>query len=99
MVKNYMEILVHDTLQKELAENASKYTSLCQCPACLANAKAVALNSLKPFYVTCIAGTVYGEYHSKEYQNLSDVLVAVVQGIEETIAMQRQKEMRADTPL
>lgn len=83
MVKNYMESLVDVAQQKELAEHPERYGSCCQCAACLAAARAVALNHLKPFYVTCIAGEVYGEYRSKELQNSSDVLMAVVKGLEE----------------
>ena len=85
MVKNYMETLVEDTLQKELSENSNQYPGLCLCPSCIAAIQASALNHLKPFYVTCIAGEVFGEYHSKELQNLSDVLVAVVNGIQEVL--------------
>lgn len=83
MVKNYIETLVDSALKKELAENTEKYPQLCRCPSCLAAVKAAALNKLQPFYVTCIAGEVYGEYRGKELQNMSDVLVAVVKGIEE----------------
>lgn len=82
MVQNYMETLVNNVLSAELAENPEKYADICQCPACLADVKCVALNSLPPYYITTLAGEVYGEYESKDLQKLSDVLVAVAKGIE-----------------
>lgn len=84
MVKNYRQDQVEKVLQDELADHAEKYQDLCQCPACLAAVQAAALNHLKPFYVTGLAGEVFGEYQGKELQNYSDVLVAVAKGVEET---------------
>ena len=86
MVKNYMEKLVDDTLKKELLDNRDSYPLICLCPDCILEIKATALNSLTPFYVTCVAGEVFGEYRSKDIQNLSDVVVAVTKGIEHLIA-------------
>lgn len=85
MVQNMMEQAVSDNLNKELAENAHKYTQLCQCPACIAVVQANALNHLKPIYVTGMAGQVFTEYRNKELQNYSDILVAIAKGVEETI--------------
>lgn len=82
LVQNYIELLVEDTLKKELADNGYKYDGLCTCPSCMAFIKATALNLLPPFYITSTAGGVYGESRAKENQNLSDVLVAVTKGIE-----------------
>lgn len=87
MVKNYMETLVQTALFKELDENPEKYPGMCRCSACIATAMAFALNNLKPFYITCIAGEVYGQYHGKEIQNLSDILVAVINGVHATIKL------------
>lgn len=83
MVHNYMETLVSTALKNELAENPEKYTDVCQSPRCIAFIEAVALNHLKPFYVTGVAGTAFGEFKSKEYQHMSDVMVAIGKGIEE----------------
>ncbi len=83
MVQNYMETLVSKALKAELKDNAHKYMDVCQCPSCIAAIEVIALNRLKPFYVTTIAGEVYGEYQSKEAQSTSDVMVALGMGIEE----------------
>ncbi len=85
MVKNYMESLVEDTLQKELESKAEQYADLCRCGGCIASIQVTALNMLRPFYVTCIAGEVYGEYHSKDIQHNSDVVSAVTRGIEQAL--------------
>lgn len=77
-----MQTLVDKVLADELAASPEKYVDICQCPYCLAAVKAAALNELKPFYVTTVAGEVFGEYRHKELQNLSDVLVAVAKGVE-----------------
>lgn len=86
MVKNYMETLVADALQKELRDFPEKYTGLCHCPECITAVEVIALNELTPFYVTCVAGEVYGEYHNKALQMQSDVMVAVSKGIGEVTA-------------
>lgn len=82
MISNYMETMVDNVLQGELRDNPQRYTDVCQCPACIARIKAVALNLLPPFYVTSVAGEVFGEYRHKELQHLSDVVVSVARGIE-----------------
>lgn len=81
MVQNYMETLVTEMLSEELAANPHKYTDVCQCPVCLARIRAVALNNLDPFYVTTAAGEVFGEYASRENQNLSDIMASIGKGI------------------
>ncbi len=81
MVHNYMETLVKDMLNEELAANPQKYTDICQCPLCLARIKTTALNNLNTFYITTMAGEVYGEYASRENQNLSDIMAAIGKGI------------------
>ncbi len=72
-------------MEAELTDHPEKYYRLCKCPACIAAVQAAALNHLKPFYVTGMAGEVFGEYRNKELQNYSDVLVAVAKGMEETL--------------
>lgn len=83
MISNYMETIVANTLEDELKSNPQKYTDVCRCPECMAIAKCVALNNLPPFYVTSLAGEVFGEYGLKEQQNRSDVLVAIGRGLDE----------------
>lgn len=90
-----MQDQVEKVLREELADHAEKYLGLCKCPACLAAVQAAALNHLKPFYVTGLAGEVFGQYQSKELQNYSDVLVAVTKGVEETRTQDPNHHMTA----
>lgn len=76
-----METLVSQMLHNELKENPHKYLDVCQCPLCLARIQAVALNQLKPKYVTGTTGKVFGEYESRESQQLSDIMAAIGMGI------------------
>lgn len=87
MVQNYMETLVREMLLEELAENPHKYTDVCQCPQCLVQIQVAALNHLPPFYVTGTTGEVFGEYQSRESQNLSDIMAAIGRGITEVTAL------------
>lgn len=82
MIMNYMETMVDNALNNEFDQSPALYADICHCDSCIALVKATALNSLPPFYVTTLAGEVYGEYHHKETQNLSDVLVAVAKGVQ-----------------
>lgn len=86
MVQNMMEQAVEENLNRELRDSPHKYTQFCQCPSCLAHARAKALNHLVPVYVTCVAGQVFTEFRNKDLQNYSDILVAVAKGVEETHA-------------
>lgn len=73
---------MQEILGRELQDNPHKYVGVCQCLSCKAYIQSVALNNLDPFYVTCTAGEVYGEYRMKEQQKYSDVLVAIGFGID-----------------
>lgn len=87
MVKNQVEAIVEKALFKELKENAQRYSGLCTCPSCLAAIQAASLNYLEPFYITCVAGQVFGEFRSQEIQHYSDIHVAISKGIEDVIMM------------
>lgn len=56
-VKNYMEIVVNNFLE-DILEN---YQDLCHCEKCIADIKAIALNSLPPKYVASEVGEVYSK--------------------------------------
>lgn len=94
MIQNYMAVLVAQTLDRELKANPQKYSGLCLCPSCLVFMQAYALNQVPPFYVTCVAGEVFGEYRHKELQYQSDILVAVTKGIEAA----RRLDLHAERP-
>lgn len=82
MVQNYMETLVDNALKSEFRDHPDKYVSVCKCPSCIAYIKATALNDLAPFYVTSLAGEVFGEYQNKGLQQMAEVLVAIGKGMD-----------------
>ncbi|MEG0692616.1 MAG: late competence development ComFB family protein [Oscillospiraceae bacterium] len=81
MVKNYTEVIV-DYLINDLILNEEKNFFACTCDACMDNIRAITLNALKPFYITCKVGEVFGDFQSKEIQNRVDVLTEVVRAKE-----------------
>ena len=81
LIKNYMEELVDQILNKLLEENAD-YAHICRCEYCIDDIKAKALNNIKPFYVTGKIGEVYGEYFKLENQNNTNLIMEVVKAIE-----------------
>ncbi len=83
MVKNCMVDQVRKMLDEELGRDALKYEGICHCPACKAAILAAALNRLPPFYVTGVMGEVHHTFQNKVRQNISDVWVALGQGIDE----------------
>ncbi len=87
MVRNYTETVVENALRSELAGNPDKYAGMCQCQSCRAYIMSVALNELKPFYVTGKKGEIFGEYKNKVGQNQSDVFVALAHGIEALVRL------------
>lgn len=94
MVRNMMETIVAEQMQKELEDNADKYPGLCTCPDCASVMQANALNRLPTYYTATKVGEVYTEYHNKALQNLSDILVAVAKGIAETMEQDPFGHMR-----
>lgn len=81
MVKNYNEVLV-DQYLKELLDEDPKYKDVCRCEQCVDDMKAMALNRLKPFYVTGQRGEVYGEYRNQVLQNKTDLILEIVKAVE-----------------
>lgn len=82
MLKNYMEELVDYYVKQVIEDNHELYPSLCKCAACVAEIKAETLNHLKPFYITCKTGEVYGEYNIKEQQETADLIKEIAKAIE-----------------
>ncbi len=80
-MKNYVEVIVDEVIM-DLVSNEEKTFFACTCEFCMDNIKAMALNRLKPFYVTCKVGEVFGNFQSKEVQNRVDVLAEIVRAKE-----------------
>ena len=80
MVYNYMESMVEAGLAEILRKG--DYSDLCRCDQCMDDIKAMALNHLKPFYITGERGRVFGEYTtSKDIQLKLDVYTEVTKAI------------------
>ncbi len=80
MVYNYMETLV-DTCLNEILKKGD-YKELCRCEQCTDDIKALALNNLKPFYITGERGRVFGEYTtSKDIQLKLDVYTELTKAV------------------
>ncbi|MCT4595799.1 MAG: late competence development ComFB family protein [Anaeromicrobium sp.] len=78
MLKNYMEYIVDNLLQKTLNE----YPFICTCSMCKTDIKAIALNNLKPMYVATADGESYLKANSLDRQFLSDVVAEIAKAIE-----------------
>ena len=80
--KNYMEVLVDQYLQEALEGAGYKASEFCRCPGCIARMKAEALNHLKPFYITCKEGEVYGHFGNSDLQSKANIMREIVKAIE-----------------
>lgn len=72
-----MEAIVDEVLQ-DMLRHPDKYTFSCTCEACMDSIRAIALNKIKPFYVTTRKGEVYGTYCNGEVQNKVNVLSEIL---------------------
>ncbi len=76
-LKNYMEKLVFLKIDQIL-----KMQGLCGCERCRLDIAAIALNILPPRYYVTDLGGVYSKAKSFSTQSETDVVTAVLQGIE-----------------
>lgn len=77
-VKNVMEQLVWDTLNKVL----EKTPDACGCEKCRADMVAFALNKLRPRYAASERGETITKAMALEFQSHLDVLTALTQAVE-----------------
>lgn len=78
MVKNYMEVLVENQLQRLL----KNYNDICTCERCISDIMAKALNQLKPLYFVLEQGNVYAKLNNLESQFKTDIVTELVKSIE-----------------
>lgn len=76
-LKNYMEIMVMQTLD-ELLKNDK---NVCGCDKCKLDMAAIALNSLPPKYIVNHNGEIYTRVSMLDNQATTDVLSAVMKSI------------------
>lgn len=87
MVKNYTEVILDEMIAGYMTAEHKAFFA-CTCESCMDSIKAITLNALKPYYVTCRTGEVFGTFQGKETQNKVDILAELT----------RAKEMVAHNP-
>ena len=73
-----MEIAIDDILPNMLR----KYKDMCTCQRCIEDIKAIALNNLKPIYISTDKGNVYVKIHELEAQFMTDITKELTKAIE-----------------
>lgn len=81
LIKNYNEVIINEVIN-DLIENGKDDFFACTCEDCINNIKAIVLNEMKPFYVTCKVGEIFGQYKSKDPQGIVDVISKVAKAKE-----------------
>jgi len=77
-VHNYMENAVDMLIDKVL----NKYDDMCKCEICVNDIKAIALNKLKPHYVSTKKGDLYTKVDEMYVQFDVDIYKALVEAVE-----------------
>jgi len=77
-LKNYMEIIVFDNLDKVLDE----YGDACKCERCRLDIAAIALNNLPPKYYVTEKGEIYSKVNELNQQFRTDVITAISKAIQ-----------------
>jgi len=77
-VHNYMENAVDKLIDKVL----DQYQNICKCEICRNDIKAIALNKLKPHYVSTPKGDLYTKVDEMYIQFEADVIRVLVDAIE-----------------
>jgi competence protein ComFB len=73
-----MEVIIEELMPNIL----EKYEEICKCEICIDDIRAIALNNLKPRYVTTKRGCLYEKTHLFEKQFLTDVTSKITEAIE-----------------
>ncbi|MDR5587842.1 MULTISPECIES: late competence development ComFB family protein [Clostridium] len=74
---NYMEIWVKECMEKLLIEN-----DMCKCDKCKKDIFALALNNLKPYYVSTNKGEIMAKISGMYQQFETDIVIEVSKAIE-----------------
>lgn len=75
-VTNYMEIWVREYMDELLEQS-----SCCSCERCKRDIFALALNNLKPYYVTTDKGRVMAKLANAENQFETDIFIEMTKAI------------------
>lgn len=77
-LKNYMELIVEETLPLMLASE----DEICKCERCVLDIKAIALNRLQPKYIVSEIGEIYRRYDELGKQLEIDAVEAIMRAVE-----------------
>lgn len=86
-----MEDAVEQILPKLLKEE--RYKEQCTCDQCLNDIRAIALNNLKPMYVSTEKGSVLSKANMFAVQHSTDVTKALIEAIDIVHKSPRHKVM------
>ena len=76
MLENEVEAIV-----KEKTKELMKTIDMCQCETCYYNACAIALNKLKPMYVTSKRGALISQVNTIDVWHQADLTVEIVKAL------------------
>ena len=77
-IHNFMEVAV----EKLLPSLLKSYPKVCTCDRCMSDIKAIALNNLKPKYVSTEKGELYSKVDGMSNQFEVDIEKEIVKAIE-----------------
>lgn len=86
-IRNCAEKFVEEHLARVLAKNPS----VCQCQRCHDDMMALALNQIKPYYVSTEDGDMYTRLNLYSRDNDMDILLAVAKSVEQVSAHKRHE--------
>lgn len=89
---NYMEDVVDIVLPKIL--QTDKYLNQCTCQQCINDIKAIALNNIKPRYVSTEKGSVFSKANMFSIQSETDVTQVLIEAIKIVNKLPRHKELK-----
>ena len=76
--KNYMEVIVEQKLDEILAQ----YPNCCKCDSCRMDIAVLALNNLKPKYVSTTKGQIFARIENMNSQYEVEVIRQIANAIE-----------------
>ena len=85
--KNYMEVIVEEKLDEIL----SQYPRCCKCDSCRMDIAVLALNNLKPKYVSTAKGQIFARIEGMNSQYEVEVIRQIAAAIEKVEAHPRHE--------
>ena len=80
--KNYMEVVVEEKMDEVLAQ----YPDCCKCETCRHDIAVIALNHLRPRYVSTEKGKIFARIQEMNSQSEVEVIQELIQAVEKVRA-------------